>query len=234
MVTPPKHQSASSPSTGAVSTPNKWPSTEHYNGIVTVVVGSKKKSYSLHKGLLCFYSDYFRAAFNGSFKEATDGKIELMDVEPEVFDIFQVWLYSRRLQAPADSVLYFTRLAQLWVFGDKHQVPLLQNEVMDDIFAKRAQLKVFYPELVKLAYEQTPVGSPLRKAVIEIVGHCMKLQEESDSALQLSCQPHWSVESLVDLVRVLDTIRKENKVVFASMPVRDKCFFHVHGIDERC
>ncbi|KAL2027397.1 hypothetical protein VTO58DRAFT_111488 [Aureobasidium pullulans] len=234
MATPPKHQSASSPSTGAVSTPNKWPSTEHYNGIVTVVVGSKKKSYSLHKGLLCFYSDYFRAAFNGSFKEATDGKIELMDVEPEVFDIFQVWLYSRRLQAPADSVLYFSTLGQLWVFGDKHQIPLLQNEVMDEIFAKEAKLKVFHTKLVNLAYEHTPVGSPLRKAVIEIIGHSMRLQEDDGGAFQLSCQSNWSVESLIDVVRVLDKIRKENKLVFPAMPVRDNCFFHVHGKDEHC
>ncbi|TIA22398.1 hypothetical protein D6C81_03415 [Aureobasidium pullulans] len=188
MSTPPKERSAPSPSKGAVSTPNKWPSTEHFNGIVTVVVGFKKKSYSLHKDLLCFYSDYFRAAFNGSFKEATDGKIELMDVEPEVFDIFQVWLYLRRLQTPENAFTCFMRLAQLWVFGDKHQVPLLQNEVMDDIFAKRAQLKVFHPALVKLAYEQTPVGSPLRKAVIEVTGYNMNLQEGDRSALQLSNQ----------------------------------------------
>lgn len=201
---------------------------------MTVVVGSKKKSYSLHKGLLCFYSDYFRAAFNGSFKEATDGKIELMDVEPEVFDIFQVWLYSRRLQAPTDSVLYFSTLAQLWVFGDKHQIPLLQNEAMDEIFARHAKLNHFQTKLVKLAYEQTPVGSPLRKAAIEIIGYNIKLQEESDSAFQLSCQSNWSVESLIDLVRVLDKIRKENKVVFPAMPKRDKCFFHVHGKDEHC
>ncbi|THX37813.1 hypothetical protein D6D10_05616 [Aureobasidium pullulans] len=231
MATPPKHQSASSPSTGAVSTPNKWPSTEHYNGIVTVVVGSEKKSYSLHKGQLCFYSDYFRAAFNGSFKEATDGKIELMDVEPKVFDIFQIWLYSRRLQTSEDSFPSYITLAQLWVFGDKHQIPLLQNEVMDDIFAKRAQLKVFHTTLVKLAYEQTPVGSPLRKAVIEVIGHNMRLQEEDGgNAFELSSQSDY----LIDLVRVLDKIRKENKVVFPAMPKRDKCFFHVHGKDEHC
>ncbi|THW56372.1 hypothetical protein D6D20_08756 [Aureobasidium pullulans] len=233
MSTPPKERSAPSPSKGAVSKPDKWPSIEHYNGIVTVVVGSKKKSYSLHKGLLCFYSDYFRAAFNGSFKEATDGKIELMEVEPEVFDIFQVWLYSRRLQTSEDSFPSYTTLAQLWVFGDKHQIPLLQNEVMDGIFAKEAKL-VFHTKLVNLAYEQTPVGSPLRKAVIEIVGHRMRLQENDGGALELSCQSDWSVESLIDLVRVLDKIRKENKVVYPTMPVRDKCFFHVHGKDEHC
>jgi len=201
--------------------------------VTVVVTGSKKKSYSLHKGLLCFYSDYFRAAFNGSFKEATDGKIELMDVEPEVFDIFQVWLYSRRLQASQKPALFYMTLAQLWVFGDKHQIPLLQNEVMDEIFARRAKLSVFHTPLVKLAYEQTPVGSPLRKAVIEMVGHRMRLQEHG-GAFQLSCQSDWSVESLIDLVHVLDKIRKENKLVFPAMPVRDKCFFHVHGKDEHC
>ncbi|THX79949.1 hypothetical protein D6D05_04734 [Aureobasidium pullulans] len=207
-------------------------SSEHFNGIVTVVVGSKKKSHSLHKDLLCFYSDYFRAAFNGSFKEATDGKIELMDVEPEVFDIFQVWLYSRRVQASQKPVLCYMTLAQLWVFGDKYQIPLLQNEVMDEIFARRARLKVFHTPLVKLAYEQTPVGSPLRKAVIEIVGHTMGLQEDHGSALELSRQSNWSVESLIDLVRAVDA--RDKALPQWSSPIREKCYYHVHGKDEQC
>jgi hypothetical protein len=76
---------------------------------------------------LCFYSDFFRAAFEGSFKEATEGKVELSDVTVDTFEAFQVWLYSqslRNIEDPQDSSTHsalpdFATLARLWVFGDK-------------------------------------------------------------------------------------------------------------------
>ncbi|KAI4850205.1 hypothetical protein E4T44_02886 [Aureobasidium sp. EXF-8845] len=55
----------------AVSTPQKTPSVQFYKETVTLVTGAAKVQYTLHKGLLCFYSDFFRAALNGSFKEAS-------------------------------------------------------------------------------------------------------------------------------------------------------------------
>lgn len=51
----------------------------------------------MHLDLLCFYSDYFRAAFQGSFKEASERKMELLGVTKDVFERLQVWLYTRRL-----------------------------------------------------------------------------------------------------------------------------------------
>lgn len=80
-----------------------------YKKTVQVIVDSGQEKFILHKDLLCFYSDFFRAAFNGSFKEATEGKVELPDVEVEIFEAFQVWLYSRTLyntDDPADSAQY--------------------------------------------------------------------------------------------------------------------------------
>lgn len=62
---------------------------------MTLIVGKKKKAYTLHKDLLCFYSDYFRAAFNGSFKEAAERKLELPNVEEHIFEGAQLWLYTR-------------------------------------------------------------------------------------------------------------------------------------------
>ena len=67
---------------------------EHFQETVTLVVGSEKKAYNVHIGLLSFYSDYFRAAFQGSFKEAIERKMELPGVTKDVFERFQVWLYT--------------------------------------------------------------------------------------------------------------------------------------------
>jgi hypothetical protein len=135
---------------------------------VTLIVGKEKKAYILHKNLLCLYSDYFRAAFNGQFKEATERKLELPDVETSLFDEFQVWLYTRELQGPPG--LQFRFLTDMWILGDQHQIPLLQNQAMDKIFAKRAENNCFAISVVPEVFAKTAAGSPLRKAVIEIIG----------------------------------------------------------------
>ncbi|KAI5248507.1 hypothetical protein E4T43_01420 [Aureobasidium subglaciale] len=111
--------------TRAISTPDKLPS--RFN-TVTIVVGPEKKPYTLHKELLCFYSDFFRITFQGSFKEAIEGRLELIDVQVDTFESFQVWLYSRSLlnseehESPtaAPSLPCFGTLANLWVFGDQY------------------------------------------------------------------------------------------------------------------
>jgi hypothetical protein len=134
---------------------------------VTLIVGKEKKAYILHKNLLCLYSDYFRAAFNGQFKETTERKLELPDVETSLFDEFQVWLYTRELQGPPG--LQFRFLTDMWILGDQHQIPLLQNQAMDKIFAKRAENNCFAISVVPEVFAKTAAGSPLRKAVIEII-----------------------------------------------------------------
>ncbi|THZ18857.1 hypothetical protein D6C91_05343 [Aureobasidium pullulans] len=228
MSTPPKEQSAPSPSKGAVSTPDKWPSRDLFRDSVTLVVGRSKKAYTLHKDLLCFYSDYFRAAFNGSFKEAAERKIELSDVEEEVFEFFQLWLYTRRLNLFETT---FSMLAKLWIFGDQHQMPLLQNCSVDTMLLKRIKQKAFSPDALGVAYANTLAGSPLRRAVIDIASSLV-IRDNANSILRADFEKQWSVESLIDLVRVIES--RDKALPQYSLPKRDKCYYHVHGKDEQC
>ncbi|KEQ78320.1 hypothetical protein M438DRAFT_308161 [Aureobasidium pullulans EXF-150] len=234
MSTPPKEQSAPSPSTGAVSTPDNWPSPKQFQGMVTLVVGKCENVHTVHKDLLCFYSDYFRAAFNGSFKEATEQKIKLPNVEPEVFETFQVWLYTRRFHLPEENGEAYSMLAELWIFGDQHQMPLLQNETMDEMLFRFNRDVFFTTHAVKLAYENTMAGSHLRKAVIEIVGYTMDLGKSPQNALE--ALGDWTVESLADLTRELYKSRAKMSTLphKYELPKRDKCYFHVHSKGEQC
>jgi hypothetical protein len=195
---------------------------------VTLIVGKEKKAYNLHKDLLCFYSDYLRAAFNGSFKEAAERKLELPDVETSLFDEFQVWLYTRDLQGPTAITESFHFLANMWILGDQHQIPLLQNQAMDKMFAKLAESKYFATCVVPKIYAKTVAGSPLRKAVIEIVGCTMRFDDWS------LLEEGWTVECLSDLLHEVHRSRLDVENTFPSLPKRDKCFFHVHGKDEHC
>ncbi|KAG9518825.1 hypothetical protein KCU93_g8297, partial [Aureobasidium melanogenum] len=220
-------QPATGPSTGAVSTPNQTPSSKQFRGgFVTVIVGSTKEAFSIHKDLLVFYSDYFRAAFNGSFTEATEGRIELLDVQQDLFQDFHGWLYTRKL---LEDLGWF-RLVDFWIFGDRFQVPLLQNCVMDEIFAKEkrdARLLLYRLPLywMSTVYVKTVDGSPLRKAIVELLAYHSVLEDEDGGIMTARKSHNFTIEMLQDLVKELNAARKN----YGKAPKRDKCFFHVHG-----
>ncbi|KAH0363124.1 hypothetical protein KCU65_g7599, partial [Aureobasidium melanogenum] len=224
-------QPATGPSTGAVSTPDQTPSSKQFRGkLVTIIVGSSKESFSIHKDLLVFYSDYFRAAFNGSFTEATEGRIELRDVELEVFQNFHSWLYTRKLlvdkiHSHNDESMSWGQLFDLWIFGDRFQVPLLQNCVMDEIIGRGDEISL---KFIKVAYENTVAGSPLRRIMIEFLAYHTNLEGGDYGIMRAKDRKHLTVEMLQDLVVELNTARK-NKVRYGKTPKRDKCFFHIHG-----
>lgn len=197
---------------------------------MTLIVGKEKKAYNLHKDLLCFYSDYSRTAFNGSFKEAAERKLELPGVETSLFEEFQIWLYTRGLQGPTDDCQQFAFLVNVWVLGGQHQIPLLQNQVMDELFAKLARTKVFFLRLVPVVYTKTMGESLLRKAVIEVVAWTMRIDEWDTMRSTVD----WKVDSLTDLMLAINQARFSKEVTFPNFPKRDRCFFHVHGKDEHC
>jgi len=201
---------------------------EHFQTTVTLIVGKEKKAYTLHKDLLCFYSDYFRAALNGNFKEAAERKLELPDVAIPLFEAFQVWLYTRDLQGPTDTTEIYHFLASMWLLGDQHQIPLLQNQAMNGIFAKLVETNLFSFSMIPLVYEKTVAGCPLRKAVMEIVAWTMDFKDWSPSTMG------WTVECLSDLVLAIHETRLRKEFVWPGLPQRDKCFFHIHGKDEHC
>lgn len=61
----------------------------------------------VHKGLLCKYSPFFQNIFQGNFKEANTGRVELEMDNTRDFILFLCWLYSEKVQTPAprDSLL---------------------------------------------------------------------------------------------------------------------------------
>ncbi|KAH7418318.1 hypothetical protein BKA64DRAFT_635451 [Cadophora sp. MPI-SDFR-AT-0126] len=69
---------------------------------VDVYVGKDKKHYVIPKDLLCYYSTYFDRCFNGEFKEAKEGKLELPEDDVQDFEILLE--YMLRGVLPLDSI----------------------------------------------------------------------------------------------------------------------------------
>ncbi|KAG9593358.1 hypothetical protein KCU77_g6473, partial [Aureobasidium melanogenum] len=229
-------------STGrVVSTPNRWPSKKLLKETVSLLVGPNKEKYNLHKDLLCFYSGFFRAAFEGSFKEADEGKIELPDVKAEIFEVFQVWLYSHSLR-DADNYKDSSRrpqllpcrtLAHLWVFGDKYQIPLLQNDSIDALLAKLEEENQADVAVVHIAYQSTMQGSPLRRFAIDLCVFRMGHQPGERTIFKEPDYSNWSVDALVDFARCMSNAW-QLRLPWRTLPLRDKCHYHIHANGERC
>jgi hypothetical protein len=197
-----------------------------YKGIhVTVEIGPEKKAYVMHKDLLTFYSDYFRAALNGSFEEATEGKISLPDEREDLFDIFNQFIYSRVIADEKGHELNWDVLVGLWLFGDKYIIPSLQNSAMDAIM-KRACVRNTTPtSQVNNIWEHTTPSSPLRKYILERVIYKLRVDDF------LAKEHWWTRDALLDLV-----VAYANKEIVNSSeaPLRGKCYFHVHKNGEEC
>ncbi|KAK6000380.1 hypothetical protein QM012_003626 [Aureobasidium pullulans] len=153
-----------------VSTPSQIPP-GYCLLFVTVEVGAEKKIYSIRKDLLVFYSDYFRAAFNGSFAEATERKISLLQERVDVFNVFNKFIYTRCLSDETDTEISWELLIRVWLFGDRHLIPALQNHVMNTMIEKSAKEKVIPNQHLNLIYKNTLIGSPLRKILVDWIAY---------------------------------------------------------------
>ncbi|KEQ74392.1 hypothetical protein M436DRAFT_80821 [Aureobasidium namibiae CBS 147.97] len=214
------------PAAGAVSNPHKVPPRACYLSThVKIEVGSKKKIYVIHKDLLRFYSDYFRGAFSGSFKEAIEGKVSLPEEREAVFDIFTQFLYSRLLADDRDEKISWATLVDVWLFGDKYLVPSLQNSAMDSLIKKIEVDHSVPTHQIKKIWEKTLPSSPLRRYLLEHTAYRL-----SASSFQMF-ENHWTREALVELVKTFFDKEDTKKYVF---PAREKCYYHIHKEGEKC
>ncbi|KAI5248628.1 hypothetical protein E4T43_01417 [Aureobasidium subglaciale] len=206
-----------------------------FRGLVTIEVGSNKQVFSIHKDLLSFYSDYFRGAFENGFKEAIEGKMSLLDVDPEIFDIFNAFVYTRGLrnaQGLEGSKLSFSILVDLWLLGDRFIIPALQNTVID-CFKEKSDKEGIIPWNAELhtIYDNTVHGAPLRRIMIDLMVYEDDVSKKQREALLEA----WPLEALVDLACNL-AIALPERVDTYQLPrrMRDECYYHNHNDGERC
>ncbi|CAD0115154.1 unnamed protein product [Aureobasidium uvarum] len=175
----------------------------------------------MHKDLLTFYSDYFRGAFDGSFKEAAERKLSLPDERVDIFDIFNQFIYTRSLD---EHDLDCHELIELWLFGDKFLVPWIQNAAMDALEYLSINDCPGYE--VRAIWKRTMPSAPLRKFILDLVVYRCDIDAVMDSA------EVWSHQALVDLTKAF--AHKEVTDHEGKLPDRDKCYYHVNAEGEKC
>lgn len=197
--------------------------------------GATERTFEVFKGVLCFYSGYFATCLNGRWKEAEDQVGPLPDEEPLIFDLFVNWIHTRLFY---DSTLEphvlmdFAALAKLWVFGDAHDIPMLQNEVVDITLRKiRKSKTVFTRDAIEYIYDKTVEFSMLRTLLCDVL---FSLFPETKALVD------WRVALRIDVSKAIseaEAIRRQDwfcqrcegeksRRLFSGPEWR--CAFHVH------
>lgn len=194
-----------------------------------------------------FYSGYFDAALNGRFKEGNENIVRLTSEDTQVFELFVNYIHTRHFYestlAPS-QLLSFEILARMWVFGDAHDVPLLQNAVVDiwkikasDNRVTQAEAKIFPGEdTIDYVFENTMPGATLQELLIDLVGIVIEVPW-TRHVKSMNFYPEmgraWYVEGSTDLHDVLrkHDLMRPLMVQFSRYPV---CHWHVHESGVNC
>ncbi|KAK5127924.1 hypothetical protein LTR85_005041 [Meristemomyces frigidus] len=148
---------------------------DKFDSIIEVRVGQGtlgqdcEKCVYLHQGVVSFYSGYFRAAFSGSFAEATTGVVRLPTENATTFGRCVTWMYSRQLEDPEGD--NYNVICELWALGDRRQIPMLMNAMVNAFATKNLRLWKAPTTELQYIYENTTPTAGLRRMAVFILSN---------------------------------------------------------------
>jgi hypothetical protein len=181
------------------STPPSKPPPSAYDEILTVTVdtpGSVVKTFQVYRGVLCHYSDYFRALLNGGWKDSA-GNISLDDVSPKIFGFFFYRLNTGELSPiDRDHTDIWDIILRSYHFADFYMIQGFASRVLDLFISTLiTEWKISLDILVAI-YDNTPESSMLRKVLAKF------LFETSDMAVTPEQRKVFPSEILWDIIEV--------------------------------
>lgn len=199
--------------------------------MVTIKVGKQKQAFFAHKGLICHYSTYFRAAFHGHFQEATAGAVELDDDDVEVFKTFFGWVYTGKLfeptSKPGEVPLDWSLLSKLYVFGDARGIPALKDAAVDAIIDRFTNVWSMPTYIFPYIYSNTPEGSQLRKLAVNMIVYTTF---PSTRLKDPQYEANFPIEYLRDLaIALCDLPGGRSTSTKKQWSTRDRCQYHDHS-----
>ncbi|KAF2437307.1 hypothetical protein P171DRAFT_450118 [Karstenula rhodostoma CBS 690.94] len=109
---------------------------------------ANQHTFTVSKEKITAASPFFAAAFNGPFREAQDGCVELHDTDMETFEEFVVWLDERGgtekptvsdAHRQAEYIELGPEIANmavdLYIFGHVYDVPQLRHDATDRLYS---------------------------------------------------------------------------------------------------
>lgn len=95
--------------------------------------------------------------------------LELPEKDAVIFATFRLWVYTNKLleEGEAYEDILWGTLTRLYVFGETRGISDLQDAVVDVLIDKRASCKKVPTGQFDYVFQNTPIGSPLRRLVVD-------------------------------------------------------------------
>lgn len=216
-------------------------------------MGSKRKKFTVHKGLLCKATDFFDKAFNSRFQEGNEGIMYLPDDKPGVVALFLHWVYRGDIPT-GSSQSYVYDLYDLYIFAEKICNTHLKDRTMDAIQIVAGQhwlteilitsgivkkvfkgishfegLQQFTINLMAWVFHQRCEGIdgvlPTRKIKSEDLKFVSELGKEN---FEIEDRFHARFQHLIQFNRLNVTTLADPRFI------NPQCIFHCHKIDTPC
>jgi hypothetical protein len=145
-----------------------------YNSTITVLVGKKERQFTVHKDTICAKSKFFKTACSERWSglqssEEKSKAIKLPETPARAFQAYVHWVYTSQVEVES---------AVAWAKHRDHLKLYILPDVLDDYQLRNTVTKLLIhslldittqpgPSTIYYVYECTPVGSPLRKVLVD-------------------------------------------------------------------
>lgn len=170
-----------------------------------VVVGTKKKEFTLYTSIATRSSKFFQAAMSRDWKECQEKRVTLAEVEVNVFQGYLQWLNTGDITFAGLGDASATTFAKFYILGDFLDDVSFRNAVLDDLMEEACAPHLVPPaRTITLVWEQTPAECPLRKLILEIYA-----TRSTDKVVQQFADPELDFPKafIVDYIRDLVALR---------------------------
>ncbi|CAO1432536.1 unnamed protein product [Diamesa tonsa] len=172
----------------------------------TIFVQSKE--FKVHKSVLSARSPVFKIMFLSKMKEAAEKKVEIIDVDPDVFEQLLTFIYSGEIADLDDYAM------DLFVAADKYGIKDLRNVCENHIFQNISNDNAMAVYKLATLYS---CNHDLKQMSFQIIKK--KLQETSIVGNYKSTIDCSSLEQLLEIKKTFDTLLNET---FKSVEIEEK------------
>ena len=200
---------------------------------VDVIVGEAETKFTVYKTVLSDIASFFKAALEGNFKESSEQKITMPEESPEVFRRFLLWAHSGSLLGHQEQVTDMSPelLARLYIFGDAHGIPHLQNSAIDSLVAWTSSERRTPVEISHLVYQKTTKDCALQRYLVERIANKGVIKKEWFEGENIQQYP---AEFLADLVVALFAMKGTTSPVMKHSEWDEiGCRYHIHPPDNQ-
>jgi hypothetical protein len=203
--------------------------------VIVFLVGTEvPRRFTIHEGLIRTRSDFVQLALRGEWKEARERTIPLPEDDPDVFSVYQQFLYGGLIytsykNAPSRPDDEYKVLVKAYILGEKIMDQEFKDSIVDAIIEKLRTLRRFDTQLTDLVSDNTPFASPLRRLWMDAYYH-FGSSEWLDSSLAGS---PINAEFMAEFSRH----QMQSRTGFGSFgpyAMFLSCTYHGHGIRPCC